>query len=236
MSESDRQISRRRLLGGAGLAVVAGAAAGSGITVAAEADSDSGSDGHGDAVGSGPDGTTTVEFHARIAQTGPMGEQFTSTGFLTRANGLSNTDLFGSGTAGLSAALFTAYGSGQIVARLHEDEVHTVDVAGQIAVYQRTSGGADYANPDSFKTGTLVAQYAITFQDVLTVFAPGKGIPTLTGDMKQSVAKAVSGGKKFGFTGQRLRFFATGLGTLTDPATLNSTHVVAGNWSAETGA
>jgi predicted PhzF superfamily epimerase YddE/YHI9 len=33
--------------------------------------------------------------------------------------------------------------------------------------------------------------------------------------------------------GTRLRMFATGLGTLTDPVTLNAQLEIAGNWSIE---
>jgi hypothetical protein len=81
-----------------------------------------------------------------------------------------------------------------------------------------------------------VALYDLVLQDVLAVYAAGKGIPTLTGDMVQTVGRRLSGdlaGKTFGRAGLRLRFFATGLGTLTDPVTLNADLEVAGNWSIE---
>ena len=76
----------------------------------------------------------------------------------------------------------------------------------------------------------------VTLQDVLTVFAPAQGLPTLTGDMLQTAAQALSGplsGQKFGRKGARLRFFATGLGALTDAAKPNSQLEIAGNWSIE---
>jgi predicted PhzF superfamily epimerase YddE/YHI9 len=84
--------------------------------------------------------------------------------------------------------------------------------------------------------GTPVARYDLTLQDVLAVYATAKGLPTLTGDMRQTAADALSGplsGFRFGRVGTRLRMFATGLGTLTDPVTLNAQLEIAGNWSIE---
>ena len=83
---------------------------------------------------------------------------------------------------------------------------------------------------------TLLARYDMTLQDVLAVYATAKGLPTLTGDMRQTTAAALSGplsGSRFGRAGTRLRLFATGLGTLTNPVTLNAQLEIAGNWSIE---
>jgi hypothetical protein len=81
-----------------------------------------------------------------------------------------------------------------------------------------------------------VARYDLTLQDVLAVFAAGQGIPTLTGDMVQTAAQALSGslaGRTIGHRGTRLRMFATGLGKLVDPVTLNAQLEIAGNWVTE---
>jgi hypothetical protein len=54
--------------------------------------------------------------------------------------------------------------------------------------------------------------------------------------MRQTAAHGLSGplaGHRFGRIGARLRMFATGLGTLTDPVTLNAQLEIAGNWSVE---
>jgi hypothetical protein len=54
--------------------------------------------------------------------------------------------------------------------------------------------------------------------------------------MLQTAAATLSGplaGQKFGRQGAQLRFFATGLGTLTDPTKPNSQLEIAGNWSIE---
>src|SRR5262249_54572624 len=84
----------------------------------------------------------------------------------------------------------------------------------------------------------LVARFALTLQDILAVFAPSQGIPTLTGDMRQTVANRLQGGSggAFGRRGERARFLATGLGRLVDPITLNAELEMAGNWAPEYGA
>ena len=76
-----------------------------------------------------------------------------------------------------------------------------------------------------------MARYDLTLQDVLAVFAPGKGLPTLTGEMRQTFAGRVGRGVDFGRPNEVLRMFATGLGTLVDPVTLNADLEIAGNWS-----
>jgi hypothetical protein len=105
-----------------------------------------------------------------------------------------------------------------------------------MTVYQRSAPGASFGDPSSFRDGTPVASYDMTLQDVLTVFMPAQGLPTLTGDMLQTEAHTLSSplaGQKFGRKGARLRFFATGLGALIDAATSNSQLEIAGNWSIE---
>jgi hypothetical protein len=114
--------------------------------------------------------------------------------------------------------------------------VHSLDIVGTMTIYQRSQPGATFTDPSSFQVGTPVASYDLALQDVLAVFAPGQGLPTLTGDMLQTAAHALSGplaGRIFGRRGTRLRMFATGLGTLTDPVTLNAQLEIAGNWSIE---
>jgi hypothetical protein len=104
-----------------------------------------------------------------------------------------------------------------------------------MTVYQRSSPGASFGDPSSFQDGTPVATYDMTLQDILTVILPNTGLPTLTGDMLQTAAQALSGplaGQKFGKKGTRLRFFATGLGhKLTEAPTAQLE--IAGNWSIE---
>lgn len=219
--------SRRAVLTTAGVAVAGGAVLGAAPVAAAD---------QGHAVGFGPSGTTTVEMRGRIAQTGSAGEAFTSFGYLTRATNTTPEDLFAGQPHNETTALLTAYATGDLAARILDQSVHALDVVGSLTVYQRSQPGASFADPSSFTVGTAVARFDLQLQDILAVIATGKGIPTLTGDMTQTVADRLAGGlagRVFGQKGQRLRFFATGLGTLVDPVTLNADLEIAGSWSAE---
>jgi hypothetical protein len=176
-----------------------------------------------------------VEFRSRIAQTGDTGQQFASYGYLSSVAGARRSDLFATATTSEATALFTAYSTGALTMRTFDTNVHILDVVGELTVYQRDSPGASWDDKASFAVGVAVARFTLTLQDVLTVFAPMQGLPTLTGDMVQTGARKLpnSGGQVFGRAGQRLRFFATGRGTLIDAATSNSMLEIGGNWSAE---
>ena len=150
--------------------------------------------------------------------------------------GARDGELF-AGAPGESTALFTAYATGTLVNRIHDGSpVHTLDVDGTLTVYQRSAPGATFADPGSFKVGTAVAQFAVNLQDVLTVFAPGQGLPSLNGSLRQTGSDKLLGApanRRFGHVGSRARLSATGMGTLTDPTTLNSILNMAGNWVVE---
>ena len=221
-------VSRRHLLTGLAVAGGVGLTAGALPTAASAADSG--------ALATGPDGSTVVEFRARIAQTGGSGQTFTSFGYLTAVAGAAPDELFSGGPPGESTALLTAFATGSLAARTFDQMVHALDIDGELTVFQRDVPGASFADPDSFRQGSAVARFDLTLQDVLTVFTPGRGLPTLTGDMTQTHSHGLAGelsGRRFGRQGLRLRFLATGLGTLLDAATSNSSLEIAGNWSVE---
>ena len=224
------RLSRRRVMTASAVAAGLGLASAPAAAQAAAG---------GQAVSLGPSGTTTVEFRGRVTQSGPSGQSFISYGYLTRASNADDSGLFARTPPikmSEKTALLTAYATGDLHARTVDTSVHSLDIVGTLTVYQRSSPGASFGDPSSFQAGTPVAVYDMTLQDVLTVFLPGQGLPTLTGDMVQTAAQRLSGplaGQKFGQKGARLRFFATGLGALTDAAKPNSQLEIAGNWSIE---
>ena len=220
------RISRRQVMTAS--AVVAGVGLAS---VPARAEAGTG----GQAVSLGETGTTTVEFRGRVVQSGSSGQSFTSFGYLIRASHADDSDLFDGTPLSEATALLTAYATGDLQARTVDMSVHALDIVGTTTVYQRKQPGASFDDPSSFRVGTPVARYDMRLQDVLTVFALDTGLPTLTGDMLQTAAQALSGplaGQTFGQRGTRLRFFATGLGNKTDPAP-HAQLEIAGNWSIE---
>jgi hypothetical protein len=226
-ADARNPLTRRKL-------VAAGVAGGLGVGLAASSESAATAD-SGEAT-HGRRGTTVVEFRGRIEQSGSSGQTFTSLGFLTKVSHIPRSDLFDGKPHAVSTALLTAVAKGDLRARVLDMSVHSLDIVGAMTIYQRKHGGADFADAASFKVGHAVARYDLVLQDILTVYAPASGLPTLTGDMTQTTARALTGplaGMTFGRRGSRLRMFATGLGQLTDPVTLNAQLEIAGNWSAE---
>ena len=221
-------LSRRRVMTASAVAAGAGLASASACSSSGSQDTGTGDQ----AVSLGASGTTTVEFRGRVTQSG---QSFTSYGYLIRASHADQGDLFSGTALSEKTALLTAYATGDLRARTTDDVVHALDIVGTMTVYQRSSPGASFSDPSSFQAGTPVARYDMTLQDILTVIAMNTGLPTLTGDMLQTAAQALSGplaGQKFGKKGTRLRFFATGLGhKLNDAPTAQLE--IAGNWSVE---
>jgi hypothetical protein len=219
-------MSRRQLL----TAGLAAASAGLASVPAAAANADLSRQ----SIGIAPQGSTAVEFRAHLNQTGPTGEHFIAFGYLTRVEGASDSDLFSTHEQNETTALLTAFASGDLSRRIHDGSVHSIDIEGTLTIYQRPVPGASWDDPASFEFGDKVAAFQVTLQDVLTVFAPGKGLPTLNGDMEQTSADQLGGrGPKFGHMGARARLLATGLGTLVDPVALNANLEMAGNWSSK---
>jgi hypothetical protein len=220
-------LSRRHVVAG-GVVGGLGLSAGAGT-----AQADAHMSGH---LGVARPGSTAVEFRGRIEQSGDSGQRFAAYGYLTRVVGASEDALFGGTPFNESSALLTVTAAGDLEARVLDMSVHSLDIVGSMSVHQRRTGGADFADPGSFAQGRLVARFGLRLQDILAVFAAGSGIPTLTGDMRQTTARSLVGplsGKVFGVSGARTRLFATGLGRLTDPVTLNALLEIAGNWSVE---
>jgi hypothetical protein len=221
-------ISRRNLVaatvaGGVGLGTVPTQAAGAAERVS-----------RADHVGGGRQGSTPVELRGRIRQSGDSGQTFDAYGYLTRVAGTSRGQIFDGTPLDESTALLTITAAGELTARILDMNVHSLDIVGTMQVHQRRHGGADFDAPGSFAQGPVVARFDLRLQDVLAVYAAGSGIPTLTGDMTQTAAGALGGplaGKMFGSRGASSRLFATGLGTLTDPVTLNALLEIAGSWS-----
>jgi hypothetical protein len=224
----DGALSRRQLLA-ASLAV-----AGAGLAPAHAAAAPPETEARSRLVGVTAAGTTAVEFRARFSQTGLTGEHFAAYGYLTNVAGLTEDDLFAGSPPSEATALLTAYAVGELVRRTVDQSVHSLDIEGTLTIYHRPAAGASFDDQDSFQVGTPVARFALTLQDIVTVFTTGKGLPTLTGDMRQTFADRLDGAgqsRRFGHVGARARLFATGIGTLLDPVTSNSILEMAGNWT-----
>ena len=231
-SDRARAMSRRDLLTGAGAVA---AAVGLGASGTAEP-ADAAPAEHAGRVGIDKPGVNAGEFKSWIRQGGSNGEAFVSFGFLTKLAGATDDDLFTSEPHNEASALLTVYAEGALQQRVFGQNVHTLDVVGTLTVYERSAPGASAGDPTSFQVGTPVAQFALTLQDVLTVFAPGRGLPTLSGDMHQTQVGHLAGvGKHFGRLGMPARVLATGIGQRPNPSTFDTSFEMAGNWTSEEG-
>lgn len=225
--EPSAGLSRRRILGGVGVAVAGGlVAGGAGASPASAGTPSSG------AVATGRAGDTLFEFVCRIGQDG---EDFTGQGYLTNIAGLDSDTLFTGDPRDETHARYLLTANGLLVTRSVDGAVHVLNIDGKLAIYYSQSGGAAWSNPTAFAAGHPIATYTLELQDVLTVIMTGTGIPTLNGVATQTGAGRANGWP-FGRQRSTSRFLATGLGTRSDtnttPENAEATLTVAGSMIA----
>jgi hypothetical protein len=214
MSEHDDagRMSRRRVLGGAGALAGGGLVAATAVVATAVS-----------AGASSSAGSTLAEFVAQIDQNGGA---LVAYGFLNRLEGLTAADLFSDSThPSETTALYTAFARGTLVSRVVRGAVTVLDVEGEMSFYKRSSPGASFSSPASFRVGTRGARYTLVLQDVLTVIGTDTGVPTLGGDLTKEGALLAP----FDVLGPSLRLNATGLGTRSDAVAPKATLTIAGN-------
>ncbi len=155
-------------------------------------------------------------FAGRIDQ---EGLELTGYGFLTEVAGIPDEVLFGDAFDRTeSAARLTITGHVTLERRTIRASVFVIDAAGTMEIRSHESPGVSFDDPASFSAGTIVAEYAATLHDVLTVIAPDQGIPTISGELIQTTAAdfMLDGTwYRIGSAGTRLTLAGTGLGTRT---------------------
>jgi hypothetical protein len=162
------------------------------------------------------------------------GVDVTGYGYLTRISGLPESRLFT--TAGLergaASARFTFFARARVASRSVRPELFAVIGTGDLAFHFDAAGGADFARPETFTTGTPIATYSTRLQNVLTVIGPDHAITTVFGDVEQRRAEPFSlAGRRqrLGRRGLRQRLHVTGPGRRSDAATPRAEFQVAGN-------
>ena len=205
-SSSSGRTSRRNVL--------RAAAAGAAVTAGGVALPNAVSAGSGDGDQSG---SSAFSFAGRIDQDGL---ELTGYGFLTEIAGVPDVVLFGDALDRTEAAArLTITSAVTLERRTIRGSVFVVDGVGTMEIRSRETPGATFDDPASFGGGTVVAEYAATLHNVLTVIAPDQGIPTLSGELIQTAASDfVLDGSwyRIGSTGARLVLAGTGLGLRTD--------------------
>lgn len=162
-------------------------------------------------------GALAFSFAGRIDQ---EGFDLTGYGFLTDVAGIPDTVLFGDALDRTEAAArLTITGVMTLQRRTIRPGVFIVDADGTMEVRSLDAPGVTFDDPATFASGTIVAEYAASLHDVLTVIAPDQGIPTLSGELIQTAVSDFSldgSWYRIGSIGARLAFSGTGLGTRTD--------------------
>jgi hypothetical protein len=141
-------------------------------------------------------------------------------GFLTEVAGIPDAVLFGDAvdrTEG--AARLAITGAVTLERRTIRANVFVIDAVGTMAVHALDAPGASFDDPATFAAGSVVADYAVALNDVLTVIAPNQGIPVLSGELTQTSATDLQldgAWYRIGSVGSRLTLNGTGSGTRTD--------------------
>ena len=218
-------VSRRRAV--RGLAAAAAASPAAGLArgrVAAQAD-------EGVVGVAGPD-LTAIEFVGKIDQ---KGGEFTFFGFVGHFSGLDDADLFTNDlVAGRNetAARFTLFGTANLTSRAVVDNLFVVTAAGELRFYFNEPGGADFAVPESFISGTQIATATIRIRNVINVQGPERGVADGGGELAFATVEPFTLGERelrLGEVGLVRGLSFTGQGTLLDPDLPRSTIVIAGD-------
>jgi hypothetical protein len=176
-----------------------------------------------------------MEFIGRVDQ---AGVDFTFIGYLTRVRGLDETSLFAGGEPVArteKTARFTVRAETALTSRSTIDNTFAVDSKGKLNVFFNETPVADFADPDSFSGGELIATFDIAFQNAINVIAPAQGVSTGWGVLEQTKAGEFRlGGRRFqfGHKEQRERILATGQGKLLDAGVPISVVFMTGNMLA----
>ncbi len=223
-------VSRRRLLATMG-AATAGSIALLGLPEVAAAATPS-------EVGSGPSDRRTVDFVARIDQTGT---QLVALGYLTRVAGLPSSVLFTKPPATSTAdpgSLDTTTARFAVTMRAKIESISALGTAiaghgaGTTEIHFLPDGGASLDQPASFSAGNAVAAFRLLFQHSLAIDAPNRAMGGFAADLTQLRVRS------FAFDGRRYQLGKAGLpwslraagrGERTEPTTPVSQHFVAGD-------
>ncbi|HEY7032485.1 MAG TPA: cupredoxin domain-containing protein [Thermomicrobiales bacterium] len=128
-------------------------------------------------VGGATDGNNALEYVGRLDQ---RGADLTIYGYLTHIAGLEDTQLFADADPtnwNEGTARFTFVGNGKVTSRaVVENEVIATTAEGSAKFFLNDSGGGSWEVPESFLSGTQIAEANVRVHDVLSVYDTAKGI------------------------------------------------------------
>ncbi len=153
-------------------------------------------------VASGPLSERTMDLVGRTAQTQDQLQIF---GYISRVSGLTSQDLFADDTDQVGAARLTFLADVTLQPATSRADTTSYAGEGTLRIYLTTNGGGSWADPASFSTGELLAEYDLTLQETLQRQAAQVGVLVGDGVLTQGTANA------FTLDGATYRFGAEGL-------------------------
>ena len=144
---------------------------------------------------------TAVEFRGRITQSGSTGQDFAAPGILTAAAGPDVPDLFEGRRRPIATALFTLTASGVPRVRVLDQSVHALDIAGTAVGLPAAARRRRLRPARVVHRGHRGRPVRPRPAGRAHGFRPRPGLPTLSGDMRQTKAAGLGGrlsGKRFG--------------------------------------
>jgi hypothetical protein len=159
--------------------------------------------------------SNTIEFVGRIDQEGPS---FTGYGYLTHVDGTEDGALFDSPPLAASekSARLTFRFKAQATSRGTLREVFAIHSRGTIEFFANDRPGADFDDPNSFARGRRVSRGSLDVQNIITVYAPNRGIAEASGVLSLDEAGDFEIGDEqvaIGEDGDSLRATLAGAGT-----------------------
>jgi hypothetical protein len=153
----------------------------------------------------------------------------TGYGYVTHLAGLADSALFAGATSEAGARL-TFFSTATVTARFPHGALVSTVGRGVIA-FHLSGGGADFANPQSFAAGPVVARFDARLQNIASVVAPNQAVTTIEGELVQRGAPAFRlGGRRYrlGHAGAHVLLSATGPGMRTNQTPPRALFDVAG--------
>ena len=159
-----------------------------------------------------------VELSGRIDQNGPA---FKGYGFVTRIDGVNSSALTVGGGSEITEkdARVTFVFDTELTSRAIVGDSFSVATAGAVTFYVNDRPGASFEDSESFAAGEEVASGNLRVTDVVTVYAPNRGIATATGSLELEDASSfdLDGTEaSIGESGDEFRVTLTGRGIRTD--------------------
>jgi hypothetical protein len=182
-------------------------------------------------LGTATAGEVAFSFVGRTEQNGPL---FVSVGYLSSVAGLDAADLF-TGEDPLerseATARITYFTSARLEERSVNENLFVTSGTGETTFYFLEDGGADYANPNSFRDGTPIATSTSVWHNTVNVQAPDTGIIFADSvDTQVTADRFTIAGEEYvlGQQDERLRLSYVGQGERTDVEAPRASFVYAG--------